>query len=147
MVGEGEERPILEKNIEEYGLMEVVTLTGQLQETLPVLAAMDIATLCSSGESLSNSIIEYMACSLPVVVSDVEGNREALGEGNGLVFRSGDRKDFSDKLEQLILDPQMSQNLGCKAREYARISYEQSSNVEKHQKLYEQYASAEGAKK
>ncbi|MEW6411022.1 MAG: glycosyltransferase [Candidatus Zixiibacteriota bacterium] len=142
MVGEGEERGALESKIGDYGLTEVVKLTGQVTDPLPVLAAMDIAALCSKGESLSNSIIEYMACALAVVASDVDGNREALGEGNGLLFKSGDEKDFSEKIEQLILDPEMRKQLGQKARVHAHKTYGRAAALRRHQELYERYASS-----
>ena len=79
MVGDGEERPGLEAKIEAYGLSSVVECPGQTKDTLPFLAAMDIGVLCSLAESLSNSIIEYMAAGVPCVVSNVGGNIEAIG--------------------------------------------------------------------
>ena len=85
IVGEGAVRAELEALIAALGLGRIVTLTGAEEDVRPYLAAMDVGVLCSEAEGFSNSILEYMAARLPVVATDVGGNREALGEAGLLV--------------------------------------------------------------
>jgi glycosyltransferase involved in cell wall biosynthesis len=141
MVGDGEEKPALEAKIRECGLSSAVFLPGRTEDVLPAVAAMDIGVLCSRAESLSNSIIEYMAAGLPCVVSDIGGNLEALGADNGLAFRSGDKNDFIDEVEKLILNPDRRCQLGRRARAYVRNTYDHNVVTRQHERLYEKYLS------
>ena len=141
MVGDGEEKPALKARIREYGLSSVVRIPGRTEDVLPVVAAMDIGVLCSKAESLSNSIIEYMAAGLPCVVSDIGGNLEALGDTNGLTFKSGDKNDFIDKVEKLILDPDLRRQLGRQASAYVESTYDHKVVTRQHERLYEKYLS------
>jgi glycosyltransferase involved in cell wall biosynthesis len=85
LVGDGPLRPKVERMIKEAGLQASCVLAGGQQDVRPYLQAMDIAVLCSESEGFSNSILEYLASGVPAIVSDVGGNREALGPGGRVV--------------------------------------------------------------
>ena len=64
---------------------------GKMEDPLPLIRHCDIGVLTSESEGLSNSIMEYMACGLPVVCTDVGGNPELVRHGeNGYLFPAGD---------------------------------------------------------
>jgi L-malate glycosyltransferase len=100
VVGEGEMRPEVEAQIQRLGLEGIVTLAGAQEDVLPWLAAMDVAVLCSDAEGFSNSLLEYMAAGLPVIATEVGGNREALGE-SGILVPPGDAQAIADHLCRL----------------------------------------------
>jgi L-malate glycosyltransferase len=79
LVGDGELKGQLSQSIRMYGLDGIVRLAGPAQDVRLYLAAFDIAVLCSHAEGFSNSLLEYMACGLRIIATDVGGNREALG--------------------------------------------------------------------
>jgi glycosyltransferase involved in cell wall biosynthesis len=79
LVGDGELKPQLEQSISALGLENIIRLNGPAEVVRPYLAAFDLAVLCSYAEGFSNSLLEYMACGVPVIATDVGGNREALG--------------------------------------------------------------------
>jgi L-malate glycosyltransferase len=139
IIGDGEERLQLEKQIDDYQLKGRVILAGQQDDIIPFLASMDIGALCSRSESLSNSIIEYMAAGLPAVVSDVGGNPEAIGGVGGIVFKDNDLDDFSDKVNRLVTDEKLRAELGEAAKEYAFKYYDLKEVVGKHEKLYSDF--------
>ena len=107
LVGGGEEQPAIKSRILEYGLSEKVKLYGRVSEgNLPYLYnSADVFVLPSTMEGHSVALLEAMASGLPIVASDIEGNRESLEDGiNGLLFQSGNEKDLSEKLVTVLND-------------------------------------------
>ena len=70
-----------------------IILTGESDNVVPYLEAMDVGCLIpGKNEGFSNSVIEKMAVGLPMIVSDVGGNPEAVIDGeNGFVIPPNDR--------------------------------------------------------
>jgi len=75
----------------------------QRQDVPELLSAMDIGVLASHEEGLSNALLEKLAAGLPVVVTDVGGNREAVeGMPNCLLVRPKDPVDLARGLLEVI---------------------------------------------
>lgn len=66
--------------ISEHELAGSVRILDRVLHISDLLAASDVGILISHYEGLSNSVVEYMLAGLPVIVSDLPGNREALGD-------------------------------------------------------------------
>lgn len=101
LVGEGAMRQDLERLIAEKGLSNTFVLAGAAEDVRPYLAAMDVAVLCSLAEGFSNSLLEYMVAGLPIVATDVGGNREALG-GAGILIRAGEPQQLATAIGSLL---------------------------------------------
>ncbi len=85
--------------VNELDLADTVHFAGHVEDTAGLLAATDIGVLASPREGLSNAVVEYMQAGLPVVASDVDGNREALGDSApNPYFRPGDVNALADAL-------------------------------------------------
>ncbi|HEX5234122.1 MAG TPA: glycosyltransferase [Silvibacterium sp.] len=110
LVGDGDLRPQLEQSIRNYGLEGIVRLNGPADDVRPYLAAFDVAVLCSHAEGFSNSLLEYMACGVPVIATDVGGNREALG-ACGLLVRP-QATDLAGAI-QVMMSPQARSNFAA----------------------------------
>jgi len=139
IIGEGEERPLIENLINDFELKEKVILVGKQTDVLPYLASIDIGVLCSKSESLSNSIIEYMAAGIPSVVSDVGGNAEATGGVGGLVFQANDLDEFCEKVGQLISDEALRISMGEAAKSFAFEHYDLKKAIIQHEEIYTHY--------
>jgi glycosyltransferase involved in cell wall biosynthesis len=95
------------------GLHDKVCFLGQVIDISGLLAASDIGVLVSKYEGLSNAVIEYMASSLPVVATDLPGNREALGTKSENQFcKAQDPENLILKLTELLQDPSLRKRLG-----------------------------------
>lgn len=70
MLGEGEDRPMLEKKIHDMGLEENVIMTGNVTNVADYLSAMDVFVFPSLYEGTPLSILEVQANGLPCVISD-----------------------------------------------------------------------------
>lgn len=103
LVGDGPLRPQLEEMVTATGLRDHVFFAGSQNDVTRYLRAFDIAVLASESEGFSNSVLEYVAMGLPSVVTDVGGNKEALGDG-GLLVPPKDAPALAKALLRLITD-------------------------------------------
>ena len=79
ILGEGEERPLLEELAEELKVKEHVLLPGEVENPFPYMKKAKAFALPSDYEGLPMVLIEAAACTLPVVSCDIQsGPREVL---------------------------------------------------------------------
>jgi len=135
LVGDGELKSELEQVIQHCGLAGIVHLAGAADDVRPYLAAFDIAVLCSYAEGFSNSLLEYMACGIPSIATDVGGNREALAEC-GLLVRT-DAEELANAI-QAMCAPQVRQRFAEAALERVK-SFDVSFAHERMIKIYAHY--------
>ena len=80
LIGDGEDRSMLEKLPSDFGIADRVHFLGTLPhpEIATYLQAADAAVLPSSSEGLANAWIEALACGTPLVITDSGGAREVM---------------------------------------------------------------------
>lgn len=101
-----------------------VVFPGQVKDISGLLAASDLGVLASKHEGLPNAVIEYMTSGLPVVATDLPGNREALGPyPESLLCPVGDVASLARALRSLIASPALRQELGSANRERATAEF------------------------
>jgi glycosyltransferase involved in cell wall biosynthesis len=104
LVGDGQLKAQLQQSIRIYGMEKIILLNGAAEDVRPYLAAFDIGVLCSHAEGFSNSLLEYMASGVPVIATDVGGNREALGCCGLLI--PPETRDLANAIK-IMSDPQV----------------------------------------
>ncbi len=82
----------------------------------------ELLVLPSTLEGLSITLLEGMSYARCCLVSDIPPNVEAAG-GNAVLFRSGDDKDLTNKLVELLADPERRQTLGADGQIHAIEHY------------------------
>jgi glycosyltransferase involved in cell wall biosynthesis len=115
ILGEGAERRSLETMARELGLEERVHFEGAVRDVFTYLYQFDIGVLCSDREGLSNAILEYMACGLPVVATSVGGNTELVSETSGICVPPGDERALAAALASLCVDSERRRRMGKQA--------------------------------
>jgi L-malate glycosyltransferase len=121
VVGDGEDLAELRKITDSDELLaKRFFWVGAREDVKPYLRAFDIAVLPSLSEGFSNSILEYMAMGLPVVATDVGGNREALEDGAGILVPPGDEPALAQALEHLLASPTERMSMSFRAAERVR---------------------------
>ncbi len=139
LVGDGEQMDELRAKVKTLGLEDVILLPGFRSDADDLLAASDIY-LNSSGynEAMSFAILEAMACRLPLVATDVGGNRTlAELEGrSGLIVPYGDVEGFSDAVLKLMTDRELRRALGDTAYQKARGVFSLERSLDQTFELY-----------
>lgn len=81
LIGDGPLKTELENLVRERGMTDRVWMPGNRQDVPDLLRALDIFVLPSLGEGISNTVLEAMACGIPVVATRVGGNPELVSDG------------------------------------------------------------------
>ena len=103
-----------------FGSYGMVVITGMVDNVVPYLQAADIYVMPSHTETSSLSTLEAMGCGLAIVSSGVGGMKDYLIEGfNCKLYKKGNVRDLSLKIEKLLRDEKLCLNLGLGARETA----------------------------
>ncbi|MCW3040277.1 MAG: glycosyltransferase [Solirubrobacterales bacterium] len=137
IAGEGPERAALEAQIKRLGLEDVVTLLGSRTDVPDILAALDIAVVCSDFEGSPLSVMEYMDAALPVVGSRVGGIPDLVEDGvHGMLVERRDPRALSDALVALLDDPARRKALGEAARARRRAEFDLDQTVRQIEDLY-----------
>lgn len=120
-IGDGPRRMELMEAAHDLIRKNVLRFLGEEMEVLPRVREADVGLLLtapgSNQEGCSNSIMEYMACGLPVVCSDSGGNRELIVDGvTGFTVPPRDVNALLEKLLWLRANPEEAQAMGVAAR-------------------------------
>lgn len=103
----------LENHAKILGLIDHVNFLGSRTDTAKLFAASDIAISSSHEEGLSNSVLEAMATGLPMVVTNVGGNAEAVQNMvTGLVVPPKNPEILANALLTVALDSRLRQTYG-----------------------------------
>ncbi|HYM80052.1 MAG TPA: glycosyltransferase, partial [Candidatus Limnocylindria bacterium] len=121
ILGEGPERPRLERLILDLGLADRAALAGFLPNPHAVIAASSLFVLSSAFEGLPNTLIEALACGTPVVATDCDsGPREILADGAfGRLVPVGDERALAGAIVEALQAPVDREALRSRALEFS----------------------------
>lgn len=104
--------------IDELGLTEHVTLTGQVPDAGPYIAQLDVLVNASDPEPFGIVLLEGMSRGVAVVAVDSGGPAEFIERGRtGVLARSGAPSALADALEPLLLSSAKREEIGRAGRE------------------------------
>lgn len=107
----------LEDHIIFYGMLEE-------EELIDFMQNLDIYIHATFGETMSNSILQAMACGLPIVASDVKGvNNLIKNNQNGLLYESENIQQLMEKIYYLVINPIIATEVGNTARNEVENHY------------------------
>ncbi|WP_417903919.1 glycosyltransferase family 4 protein [Campylobacter sp. LH-2024] len=109
---------------------------GPRNDIVELLRNCDIFVLPSYKEGFPVSVLEAKACGKAIVVSDCEGCIEAISNAyDGLWFQTRDAKDLSAKIELLLNDEKLKDNLGVNAAKDA-LRYDENIIAQRYLEIY-----------
>jgi glycosyltransferase involved in cell wall biosynthesis len=125
IVGDGEQRPQLERQARELGLLpDVVEFRGIVRDMTAVYREADILVLTSDWEGTPNVVLEAMASGLTVVARPIGGVPEIIKHGEtGFLTDTKDEDALADSMLKLINDSRLRMKVGRSAAEHVNANY------------------------
>jgi glycosyltransferase involved in cell wall biosynthesis len=139
IVGDGPLRSELEQLIQRLDLEDTVWLAGDRKDVPELLQMMDVFALPSLGEGISNTVLEAMASSLPVVATAVGGNMELVKEGfNGGLVPVGDCQALANAILSLLQNESERIRQGKNARQRVSQQFDWNRTVNAYLGVYDE---------
>ncbi len=141
-VGEGDMKNYFMRVASELGLAEQVIFVGNVPNSKlpPYYSAADLVVLPSfPPESFGVVLLEAMACARPVVAHNIPGVRTVVSDGrDGFLVRPGDAEDLAYKMQILLHNPFLRQEMGMHGRNKVKERYTWERIGEQLEELYRQ---------
>ncbi|HVX10640.1 MAG TPA: glycosyltransferase [Pirellulales bacterium] len=146
IVGDGPHRERLEQFRRQVRIEDKVHFLGHRSDVPRLLPHFDLLWLASEYEGLPNVIMEAMAAEVPVVATDIPGNRDlVVSDETGYLVPLGDRAAFARQANKLLEDAALARRLGEAGRRRVLTEFTVERMVERHAQLYREVLSGPGA--
>jgi glycosyltransferase involved in cell wall biosynthesis len=138
LVGDGPQRLPLEQLLQTMPtLTGRVIFAGRTFEVAQWLRAFDIFALPSVFEGTSNTLLEAMACGLPVVATRVGGNVELVEQNrSGILFEVADFQNLAAHLSRLAASSKLRQDFGAAARKHVEQHFPLERMINNYSDMY-----------
>jgi len=114
ILGEGELREQLERQINEHHLQKHVLMPGFRTDVIGCIKGFDLLAMSSVTEGLGTSLLDAMACAKPIVATTAGGIPEIVEEGvNGLLVPPRDAASLAAAIVRLLRDAPLRQRMGA----------------------------------
>jgi glycosyltransferase involved in cell wall biosynthesis len=143
LIGDGVDRPELLASASDLIEAGVVAFPHGGVEAIGHMRAADVGVLMSDpailAEGCPNSIMEYMACGLPVVCADSGGSRELVENGvTGFVIPPHDAVSLATTLSYLRDHPELRAAMGAAGKARVEREFTVLRYVDDYMRLYEE---------
>jgi len=142
MVGEGELRPHLEREIAARGLDDCVHLAGYRTDADSLMSVADVVALSSSDDGIGGVVLDAMSFGKPVAATAAGGIPEAVANGEtGLLVPVGDSAALGDAIATLLTDRALAERMGANGIRRAPM-FSIDNTVERTLEVYERVLAA-----
>lgn len=141
LFGKGSQEKNIRRLVHEAGLEETVHFGGfvDVNTLQDVYNSADLYLTASHTDGSSVSLMEALACGLPVIVSDIPSNKEWVCHGReGWIFPDNDAEDLARKIAQAVSSSHYWPTIGAHNRELAEDGADWTKNFQVLLQAYEQ---------
>jgi glycosyltransferase involved in cell wall biosynthesis len=138
IVGDGPLRREMEELGQKLDLKDRVQFQGIVDDVAQLMKAADGYVISSAWEGLPMVLLEASATGLPIVATDVGGNREVVQDGrSGILVPPKDSESLADAMISLMaLSPEERERIGIIGRQYIEAQYSLDRVVDTWESLY-----------
>jgi len=137
IIGDGPEREHIAQLLDNAHVGKSILLLNSRDDVASYLQASDLFILPSRFEGLSNSLLEAMACALPVISTRVGGSTDIIEHGsNGLLVDVDNVEQVRSAITDVFDDSRRAARLGKGARKTIEEYHDVSTIAEKYMQLY-----------
>jgi glycosyltransferase involved in cell wall biosynthesis len=138
MIGDGPLREPAMRRLAEAGYGDLVWVPGSRNDVEAILPAFDLFVLPSLAEGISNTLLEAMACGLPVLATAVGGNPELVTDGeSGTLIPAADSDAMATMLERYVRDKALRLSQGKAGRKRVEEKFSITAMVDSYVRLYD----------
>jgi glycosyltransferase involved in cell wall biosynthesis len=137
VIGDGPERQRLEYYRDQVGVGSRVRFLGHRDDASDWIRCLDLMWNGSFYEGQSNAILEAMQAGVPVIATDIPGNRDlVLPNQTGLLYRVGDSASLVRKTQKLLDDHDTYQRMSEASKKRVDEFFSVEAMIAAHEKLY-----------
>jgi len=145
LIGDGPLRATCQDLLGEAELADQAWLPGSRNDIPQIMRSLDVFVLPSQAEGISNTILEAMACALPVIATDVGGNAELVVDGDtGALVPARDPAALADCMTGYAADATLRDRQGRAARQRILDEFSMQKMMSAYQNVYEQLMEKRG---
>ena len=136
-IGGGEDEAKVHENLTNMNLLIKVSVTGWLpaEQAREKMRGLDLFVHYSRWDAMPNAVLEAMALGLPVVASDVSGNRDAVEDGvTGFLVKT--EVELLERCQQFLDDEPLRHKLGAAGRERVKREFSRDRMLAELARLY-----------
>lgn len=141
IVGDGPEKENLKAEAESLGISNNIHFIGYSQNPFQHVVSFDLFILPSLSEGLPVSLVEAMYLKVPVLATNVQGNREIMRDGiNGILVPPGDSWSITQGIMEFFHCKLKYQSKAEQAYQWIMENFDRSASFDRIFNLYQKIA-------
>jgi glycosyltransferase involved in cell wall biosynthesis len=142
LVGDGTERPNLEKTASSLGIKNSVIFAGMRKDVPEILSILNVFVLPSLNEGLPMALLEAHAARIPVVATRVGAIPDVLEDGvTGILIPPKDPQAIAEAIIMILSDKQLASGIAQKGFERVRDNFSSEKMANKYLSIYRELLS------
>ncbi len=136
-LGDGPLREVLQEQVVSLNLIDSVIFAGCVDNVSDYLENADVYVTTSETEGLPVATLEAMAWGVPVVASDIAGNRAVVSHGqSGLLYPLNDIKALAGAIKEIVDDRDAAIRRAQRARDQVNLHYSDDATAQSYNTIY-----------
>ena len=145
VVGDGPLKESLKSQASSLKSENRIIFTGYRKDVSSIINAMDIAVLSTHHEGCPNAIMEYMACSKPVIATNAGGCPELVVDDiTGFLIPKANPQVLADKILILLKDKELRFKMGVEGYRRVEANFSSEKMAWNTERLYLELINADG---
>lgn len=138
IIGDGHLKNPLIDLAKKLSIQDKIKFLGWRNDVPEIVKIIDVFVQTSLWEGLSLSILEAMACSKPIIATNIKGNNELIIDGfNGFLIPPQNPKIFGEKVLTLLYNQKLSWQMGQNSYQRVKENFRIEDSFSKINSLYE----------